>query len=419
MVLPVEVWVAEIIGAAIVMAAGLIATAYAQQAMGAAGMGIIGEKPERFGQVLFFFVVPETLWIAGFVLGIIIMNQYLRMNRLFLTKDDMVRLNSMSDAEEIEEALSSTWYKNDVEAASSVYRLPTSIDVALNRHIVEMNRIAMLVAPEHGLPALRAYLSRWDIEDILLILAAKSLGRRLEETEPFIVSPRNLPVGIAGNVIPYSEMKLLMEQKDVESVIKELVRYRYGAILLQHLKDFQRTEDLGIFEGALLNDYYSRLQWELRFNKGDEGTLREFFRAEITKRNLLTVLKSRDSALSKDVLARHILSGGFAEAEAFVSAYETKDMSNIVSRLKPFIDVAKAVKRYSESRNIAEFEVEVDNVLIDNYFWRFRMHAPLSLTGIFFFIIRGQFERENIRRIVYGKEYGLPVNYINSILLRV
>src|SRR5579884_1104247 len=216
----------------------------------------------------------------------IIMNQYLRMNRLFLTKDDMVRLNSMSDAEEIEEALSSTWYKNDVEAASSVYRLPTSIDVALNRHI----------------------------DDILLILAAKSLGRRLEETEPFIVSPRNLPVGIAGNVIPYSEMKLLMEQKDVESVIKELVRYRYGAILLQHLKDFQRTEDLGIFEGALLNDYYSRLQWELRFNKGDEGTLREFFRAEITKRNLLTVLKSRDSALSKDVLARHILSGGFAEA---------------------------------------------------------------------------------------------------------
>jgi len=348
----------------------------------------------------------------------ITVNNYLRLNRLFLTKEDMVRLNSMSDAEEIEEALSSTWYKKDIEAASSVYKPPTSIDVALNRHIVEMNRIAVQVVPDHGLRALQAYLSRWDIEDILLILAAKSLGRRLEETEPFIVSPRNLPVGIAGNVIPFSEMKLLMEQNDVESVIKELVRYRYGAILLQHLRDFQRTADLGIFEGALLNDYYSRLQWELRFNKGDEGTLREYFRAEITKRNLLTVLKSRDSGLSKDVLSRHILSGGFAEVDAFVSAYETNDIASIVSRLKPFIDVSKAVKRYSESRNIAEFEVEVDNVIIDNYFWRFRMHDVLSLTGIFFFIIRGQFERENIRRIVYGKEYGLPVNYINSILLR-
>jgi len=70
---PVEIVVAEVIGAAIVMAAGLIATAYAQQAMGASGMGIIGEKPERFGQVLFFFVVPETLWIVGFVLGVILL----------------------------------------------------------------------------------------------------------------------------------------------------------------------------------------------------------------------------------------------------------------------------------------------------------------------------------------------------------
>ncbi|MEM0075193.1 MAG: ATPase [Nitrososphaerota archaeon] len=73
MAIPLELAIAEVIGAAIVMAAGLIATAYAQQQMGAAGMGIIGEKPERFGQVLFFFVVPETLWIVGFVLGVILL----------------------------------------------------------------------------------------------------------------------------------------------------------------------------------------------------------------------------------------------------------------------------------------------------------------------------------------------------------
>jgi V/A-type H+-transporting ATPase subunit K len=36
-------------------------------------MGIIAEKPEKFGQVLVFFVIPETLWIIGFVLGIILL----------------------------------------------------------------------------------------------------------------------------------------------------------------------------------------------------------------------------------------------------------------------------------------------------------------------------------------------------------
>jgi V/A-type H+-transporting ATPase subunit K len=61
------------VAAAIVMAGGLIGTGIAQQGIGAAGMGIIAEKPEKFGQVLFFFVIPETLWIIGFVLGVILL----------------------------------------------------------------------------------------------------------------------------------------------------------------------------------------------------------------------------------------------------------------------------------------------------------------------------------------------------------
>ena len=61
------------IAAAIAIAGGLIGTGNAQQGIGTAGMGIIAEKPEKFGQVLFFFVIPETLWIIGFVLGIILL----------------------------------------------------------------------------------------------------------------------------------------------------------------------------------------------------------------------------------------------------------------------------------------------------------------------------------------------------------
>jgi V/A-type H+-transporting ATPase subunit K len=61
------------IAASISIAGGLIGTGMAQQGIGAAGMGIIAEKPEKFGQVLFFFVIPETLWILGFVLGLILL----------------------------------------------------------------------------------------------------------------------------------------------------------------------------------------------------------------------------------------------------------------------------------------------------------------------------------------------------------
>ena len=63
----------EAVAAGIAIAGGLIGTGMAQSGIGAAGMGIIAEKPEKIAQVLFFFVIPETLWIIGFVLGIILL----------------------------------------------------------------------------------------------------------------------------------------------------------------------------------------------------------------------------------------------------------------------------------------------------------------------------------------------------------
>ncbi|MCL5989876.1 MAG: ATPase [Candidatus Thermoplasmatota archaeon] len=65
------------VAAAIAIAGGLIGTGMAQQGIGAAGMGIIAEKPEKFGQVIFFFVIPETLWVIGFALGFILLKNIL------------------------------------------------------------------------------------------------------------------------------------------------------------------------------------------------------------------------------------------------------------------------------------------------------------------------------------------------------
>ncbi len=61
------------LAASIAIAGGLIGTGMAQSGIGAAGMGIIAERPEKFGSVLVFFVIPETLWIIGLVLGFLLL----------------------------------------------------------------------------------------------------------------------------------------------------------------------------------------------------------------------------------------------------------------------------------------------------------------------------------------------------------
>lgn len=60
-------------GAAVAIVGCAIATGMAQSSIGAAGMGLLAEKPEEMGRVLLFLVLPETLIIFGFVVAILIL----------------------------------------------------------------------------------------------------------------------------------------------------------------------------------------------------------------------------------------------------------------------------------------------------------------------------------------------------------
>jgi V/A-type H+/Na+-transporting ATPase subunit C len=334
----------------------------------------------------------------------------------FLTKDKLFELVRAKDTAEIAQELESTWYGPEIEAAASIHKPPELIEVAVNRQLVNINRTAMQAVPLFGKAALTSYLAKWDIENIELILAAKSLGRGLEETEAFLVSSRNLPVGLSFTVIPLSELQALLQQPDIEAAINYLVKYGYGAVLLQQLGEFRKSNDLGVFTGALQNLYYSKLLWELRFLQGDEGVLREYIRSEISKRNLLNLLKSRESKLDKDVFAKHLIEGGLVPTSALLEAYSSSDPSDATRRLEPWFDLAAPLEKYTQSGNLTEFEVSIDKLIVAKFLPRFRS-LPISVTAVFGFVLQGEFERQNIRRITYAKQYGMTEEYIKTVIL--
>mgnify|MGYP001616840928 CR=1 FL=1 len=61
------------IGAGIALFGGALATAYAQAAIGAAGMGMLSEKEGKEGTVILFLAIPETMVILSFVVAYLIM----------------------------------------------------------------------------------------------------------------------------------------------------------------------------------------------------------------------------------------------------------------------------------------------------------------------------------------------------------
>lgn len=63
------------IGAALTIGIAAIAVGMAQAAIGSAGAGTLAERPEAFGQILIYLVIPETIIIFAFVIAFFLNGQ--------------------------------------------------------------------------------------------------------------------------------------------------------------------------------------------------------------------------------------------------------------------------------------------------------------------------------------------------------
>jgi Archaeal/vacuolar-type H+-ATPase subunit C len=333
----------------------------------------------------------------------------------FLTREKLISLAKVKNVNEIAVELQSTWYREEIEKASAAYKPPESVEIALNEHLMKMNRLCLNLMP-YANNAIKFYLSKWDIQNIELIIAAKYMKNPLKESEKYFISPREIPVIFEGQLIPYADLKTMIELPDIQSAVNYLVKFPHGPILMQNINEFIKTGDIGILSSALKKNYYEKLLWELRFYRGDEGVLREFIRAEITKQNLISYAKSKIFKLSPEILSKHLIEGGLVSTNIFTDALSTENDEEIIKKVKDYFDLQQAFSKFHKNFDISEFEIELDKLIYNAYLPRLRSFK-VSLLFIFWFIIMNEVERLNIRRILYGKYYNLDESYIISIII--
>ncbi|EQD27418.1 V-type ATP synthase subunit C, partial [mine drainage metagenome] len=161
-----------------------------------------------------------------------------------LTKDAVSALARAKDLSDILKLLEPTVYGPELVRAGATYRGTAVLEVAINHVFVRRQRLLIEAASFAGKPVMRAYLRRWDIENIGLILSAKAEGRPVSETESFLVSSREIPAGLFAGTMGLDDFRSLLALPTLDAVATQLVRYGYGGVLLPLLETYARTHDI-------------------------------------------------------------------------------------------------------------------------------------------------------------------------------
>ncbi len=63
------------IGAGIAILGGAIGTSLVQSSVGSSIIGVIAEKPNEYGRLLIYYLIPETLILFGFIIAFMLLGK--------------------------------------------------------------------------------------------------------------------------------------------------------------------------------------------------------------------------------------------------------------------------------------------------------------------------------------------------------
>lgn len=335
----------------------------------------------------------------------------------FLSAEVYARLLAARDANEVAKTLEGTVYAPDLDAVRATHTGIGLVEIAINRTFVRRNHRAFQAAPFAGRPVVGAYLARWDVENIEMILSSKAEHRTVRETEEHLVSSRDLPTGLYAGVLTLDDYRGLLEQPTVDAVATALVRYGYGSTILPLLEAYQRSGDIFPILHALDVEYYRTVLGGTRFFQGDEWIVRELLRSEIDGRNALLLFKGKAAGLPYEEVAARWLDGGAIPAADAADLFGVRGVPELADRLQGrFPSIAEGNAEYASGGSLVGYEAAIERDRAVRELKRLRAY-PLSLGVIFAFLLRAEVERGDVRRIAFGRLYGIPNDRLEPLLI--
>jgi V/A-type H+-transporting ATPase subunit C len=308
------------------------------------------------------------------------------------------RMQSM-DASEIARYLEETQYKDEIDALSKDYSGTELIEHATFANLAKTYRKLLDVSIDEPQFLILEYLRRWDIWNIKTILRGKFYGASDAEIMKYLVPAGELDAEFLDG---------LTKKGTIQEVISAFEGKDYSSALAQY-----DGKNLASLENALDKLYYFRMERAVggTLSVGG-GLLLKYVRREIDIRNLITLFRMNKAGVEGAIIQENLIPGGKLHEE--------------LSRMagQPFGEFLRGLEGYpfwSSISDIATADIDAISRIearlrayLVRYAWALSNYHPLSILPVLGYIVSKDTEVANIRKIVRGKEAGLPAELIEE-----
>ncbi len=331
----------------------------------------------------------------------------------FLTPDFIKSLIDL-EIKDIRLRLYETAYKDDIDRSTTGNTGDLNILIsAINRHVIKNAVTAIFAVPPQIKPFISAYISKWDIESIKAIINSKFIKHEIKYDDSFIISFRDIPLGIFAGNLKQEDFKSMLSKNDIDSLVNYLLNYGYN-FLLKYLDDYKKTGDISGMLSSFDYHYYTELADTLKYFNGDEGALINYIKTTIDLKNILTMVKSMELNVPYEKIEGMLIENGSMSKNFLTDLFRSKNSVELLNVFKSF-NIEDAIEYYKNNKNLSMFEISMRRSIYDKYVpLMLRDTATLYIMG---YILTAERERDNLRTIIIGKSYNLDKNIIEKMLI--
>lgn len=311
------------------------------------------------------------------------------------------RMMKMSTSEVVR-YLEENQYKDEIDALSKDYSGVELIEHATFANLAKtFKKLADISIDEQSFLILE-YLRRWDVWNIKTLLRGKFSGISNVEIAKYFVPAGELTA---------EYLEELSRKKTIQDIISAFDETDYSSALAQY-----DGKNLASLENALDKLYYFRMERAVggTLSVGG-GLLLKYIRREIDIRNLITLFRMNRAGADADTIQENLIPGGKLHEE--LSHMAGQSFGEFLRGLEgyPFWPSISDIATPNID-TISIVEARLKAYLI-RYVWTLSGPHPLSILPVLAYMISKETEIVNIRKIVRGKEAGLPPELIEDLVV--